>query len=310
MHTSIETVIANIEKQIGRKVRLYEGQHAISVMEENVKELESFLEDVRINYPGELAVTEPEHKYLGIYEFHNEAINCRYYCIELMFDEEVNVSDIAFNGNYIPFLPDVWICKNKPSLSELYLKEVDACCSFLKAGREVLVVTGHDDEGDLKAIDVCTKIDYIIENYKTYRDDFDVYCLQSEKKYKNDGKYAVYIPSTEFRVLTGMDIRVATLEVKMPTEPWHERPFFIPSEETIKELDRYQPEDRDVFNKAVATLNKSLKRDKKHPVAYFKLEMRLRQLTRLLELESPGVIVEKQIELLRKSLRELEIIVD
>lgn len=301
-NVKFEELLNRIEEQLERKVKTHSDQDALTVMDRYVSEMSDFLEDVRENYSkGEVTVKEPEKQIIGIYDMADD----EYYCVELENDEELDVSDIVFSGRFISFLPEVWVSMGKPKLGSLFVKEIESACEFIKKGKEVLIITGCLGQNEYTAYDASTKMKYIVEDYKSYKTDFKAKSADTGREYDNE-KYAIYIPSTTFRVLTGIIINMTQIDMKMASEPWEERPYFIPGKEVFDAIEEYGF-NKDIFNKAVIALNESFKKDKKYPKSYLRLEYRIRQLVRLIELKAPSMVVNKSYELIEKSLKELGI---
>lgn len=302
MITTIEILSELVNEQMKRKVAYYRGNEALSVMEDYVKALSIFLEDVNTSYPNEPQTPEPEYKYMGAYSFKDK----EYYCFKLVKEEELDVSDIIFNGSFITFIPDVWFSMGKPDFEALFVKAEKEGYELLKVGKEALAITGYCGHGNYIAYDICDKFKYIVEGYKSYKEEYALINTYTGEKFKGGEKYAVFIPSTEFRILTGIDINMTRIDYQLPNEKWEKRKYLIPVPAVVDAVERYDTQ-KEIFNKAVVVINESFRENRKYPEAYFRLEYRLKQLIRLLEMGAPKSLVLNSFNLVERSLKELNV---
>ncbi|AOZ97880.1 hypothetical protein [Butyrivibrio hungatei] len=292
-----EELINSLKGQIEGKIDVHMGEMALAVMEQYVKDLEIFLENVRI---GEETEEEPSHKVIGFYNL----VDDEYIAMEIDKDQpDLDFSEIIFSSKYLPFMPEVWIPAGKPDLKKLYDNEI---ASSLKNsdGKNTLILTAYCIDQTYIAVDITDKEICIVKGYKDYRDSFTI-THENGATVKSNNEYKIYLPSQNFRVLCNLDIPEARISTKMPEEPWEKRPYYIPDTTVINSAIERAELDKNIINKAVTALAISFRKDMKYPEIYTRLELRMRRFERLSNLSAPKEIIKKEYDLIEKSLKEL-----
>lgn len=242
----------------------------------------------------------PSMEVLGLYEFRSE----EYYALVYPKDIEFDASIFLFVSEFIPFIPEVWASGGKPSIQKMYIDEISMAgnegCRLSKAP---LFVTGSYESGMMPAYDLQDKELVVVEGYKTYRKSFTIH-YSEERSEMDKGKYFVYIPSEEFRLLTGISCSPTLFERKGAWEEWEKRPFHIPDGDIPKLISDHGL-DMKIYQEALNLLNSSYREDKGYPMMYSKLEQRLLRFERLLHLGSPDRMLVREQALIKKALGEL-----
>lgn len=298
-----QNIIRIIKKQLGENVKanVLIGDVALAAMRRYVEEESAFRNNVcAVHDPGKEEPTEPDYDVLGLYEYRDGD----YYAVILPRDAEIDPSTFLFVTGFMPFMPDVWISRGRPCLQKMFFNEVTAAHELgFSEEKSPLFITGSYELEMIPAWDLRDKFPLFIEGYKTYRDTFTV-IYENGREENTNGNYCVYVPSENFRILTGIHCSPELLSRKLPWEEWEKRPFHIPEKDIKNTLEEFGL-DFDLYQQALNLLNDSYKSNKGNPQTYAKLETRLYSFEKLLHLKAPEGVLKNSQKLLLQSVNSL-----
>lgn len=291
----MNNVAEYLVETLGPNVKIKEGKKAIAAMERYVSSVSQYLEDIT---DGNVT-TEPKTKVIGLYDLQS----ANYYSAEVQAAEDLNLRELNFQTMYVPIDPVFWITHNKPSIVEMTMLEIAKAYDEAN-GKKVIMLTDYCYGDVFKAVNFSEKRKPCkIEGFKNYKGEFTIISENGRESADKD-TYYIYVPSKEYRLLTGMTIPSGPYSTRLEGEAWCERPCIAPTMYLWNICDEVGM-DRLEFQKAMDLISNSHLYDCGHIREYSILEERLQRLERLIQLEAPNNIILEGYELICRSVEQI-----
>ena len=302
--SKITTLQSLLTKATDETPLIFGGDMAHKIMAHYVSELDEKGNhilaacDLGINVD---VIPDTEYSVTGFYNYKD----AEYYAAILPEGYEIDPSEFLYVSEFIPFRPDVWLTRDKSDLQKMFMDEfTQACDEAHKNDKRPLIITGTYKDDVVSVYSIHDKRVLTLTGYRTYRKNFMV--SDGDTSLVNGSTlYNVYVPSYDFQVLTGVKASAQIFSQRHVSDPWEERPEYIP-DELVPFLIKERGLSKQTYYKALRYLDKSFKKDIGLPEVYTQLEARLKRYERLLLMEAPKVILKKEEKLLEKSIKAIE----
>ncbi|MBP3784443.1 MAG: hypothetical protein J6I68_14455 [Butyrivibrio sp.] len=302
--SKITTLQSLLTKATDETPLIFEGDMAHKIMAHYVGELDEKGNhilaacDLGLNVD---VIPDTEYSVTGFYNYKD----AEYYAAILPERYEIDPSEFLYVSEFVPFRPDVWLTRDKPDLQKMLMDEfAQACDEAHKNNKRPLIITGVYENDVVSAYSIHDKRVLTLTGYRTYRENFII--SNGDISIANGSTlYQVHIPSDNFQVLTGIKASVQVFSQRHVSDPWEERPEYIP-DELVPYLIKERGLSKQTYYKALKYLNKSFEEDMGMPEVYALLEGRLKRFERLLLMEAPKVILEKEERFLGESIKAIE----
>ncbi len=271
---------------------------------EQIRELADKYNEMNIplenqEYPDDLNTV------VGLYDLKTKS----YGCLILDSDREIDCGRLIFEDAVVPFDIVIWNNYGRPDMGIVVQDELDYAINS-SAGENVLMLTGHALPGVLIAWDISKSKKKYIRGYKTYRDGFFVSDRPGNGFTRGEEIYHVYKPAKHFRAITGLCISEDAVNGRCIGDEWEKRQLRQVSQQTVWTMRTEKIPNKELMTyiQGIEALNENMVQNMKHEKDYIQLELRLNRLEKLARYGAPRDIIEEELELIRKSLRFLEMI--
>lgn len=234
----------------------------------------------------------------------------RYSAIYTRDEGKIDPAEIIFSMGVITLTPEDWVFSGFKSTKGLWAREhlsLNNKIVDIDNDKECLVVLGDVCGGILRAYSFMRKALCYVEGYKTYSNTFTVTfdgCEAEPDGYEN---YNIINLSSDFRRCTGLSVAEEELSTKLAGDPWVGRSPYVPREGIVSYLyDKGISENMvNTYLKSVSASNDARVRNMGKDALYARLERRLKQLDRLIDIEPPIFMIIKQVDMICEAYHEL-----